>query len=73
MKPAICAGCRLWQEINLQDLVKFGIDLEHIINFAGLRIIQFICIATQSSFKLDKITNNMISKSGELLFTLCAK
>jgi hypothetical protein len=25
-----------WQEINRQESVKFGANLEHIINFAGL-------------------------------------
>ena len=39
MKPAKVTDYRLWQEINRQDFVKFGVDLEHIINFAGFRII----------------------------------
>ena len=39
MKPAICFDCRFWQEINRQKLVKFGVDLEHIINLAKVRIL----------------------------------
>ena len=31
--------CIEWQEIIRRESVKFGADLEHIINFAGLRII----------------------------------
>ena len=35
----IIANFIFWQEINRQDLVKFWVDLEHIITFAGFWII----------------------------------
>jgi len=37
MKPAIRLDSRYWQEINRQDSVKFGVDLEHIINLVEVK------------------------------------
>ena len=48
----IITNSMYWQEINRQDSVKFGIDLEHITNFAGLRTIS-IYVAIDSPVKKE--------------------
>jgi hypothetical protein len=54
LKPAICAGCRLWQGICIRESVKFGENLEHIINFAGLRIISMYQRCWHSRISCEK-------------------
>jgi len=39
LKPAICAGCRFWQEICTRNAAKFGADLEHIITLNEFLIV----------------------------------
>ena len=55
-----------WQEINRQDLVKFGVDLEHITNFAGFRIISIYHHTTKHLllFKFYIPINNKNTKGG---------
>ena len=38
-KHANCPGCRFWQEIYCGESVKFEVNLEHIINFAEVWIL----------------------------------
>jgi len=39
LKSNIFSELRYWQEIFRRESVKFGADLEHIINSAGVKII----------------------------------